>query len=97
DGTAGDADADTLCVRVRGVADRRVSVSDERDRAELVTVAKHDAAVVVVDQPIQLPGERLEHLEVRNRANVAAGERGGARALRRTVVVDDALVLAARL
>ena len=75
--------------------------------------AEEDAAVVVVDQqpqlvrdrhadlgdvvePVELRPEALQHLQVRDRADVLA-PRPAAGPLRRRVVEDDDLVLAARL
>ena len=53
------------------------------------------ADLLDVVQPVELAGERLQHLQVRDRAHVARRARPGP--LGRTVVVEHDLVLAARL
>ncbi len=98
------ASVPTLFVVVADERDRAQLVAVAQDDAAVVVVDEQaelgrdrvgDLRDVV--QPVELAGERLQHLQVRDRADVAhlgAGRRG---ALRRAVVVDDGLVLAARL
>ena len=91
-----------------------IALADERDRAQVVALAQHDATVVVVDQeaqllgdrladamdvvePVQLAGQRLQHLHLRDRAQVARRRRRVGTLRRRVVVVEHEAVLAVRL
>ena len=76
---------------------------DDRDAAVVVIdqepklVGDHVADLADVDQPVQFAGEALQHLQVRDRADVAA-DRGRARGpFARRLVEQDDLVLAAGL
>ena len=77
------------------VADEDAAVVVVDQQAELVRDRHADLAHVV--RAVQLAAERLEHLQVRDRADVLAVAVARLRALGRRVVEEDDLVLAARL
>ena len=77
------------------VADEDAAVVVVDQLAQLVRDRHADLANVV--QAVQLAGERLQHLQVRDRANVLAAAVVRCRALGRRFVEEDDLVLAPRL
>ena len=76
---------------------------DHRDPAVVIVdqqpelVGDHLADLAHVVEPVQLPGQALQHLQVRDRAHVAAARGLGFRALARLFVEEHDLVLATRL
>ena len=81
--------------QVRALADEDAAVVVVDQQPQLVRDRHPDLADVV--RAVELAGERLEHLQVRDRADVLAAGVTARRALRVLLVEEDDLVLAARL
>ena len=81
--------------QVRALADEDPAVVVVDQQPQLVRDRHPDLADVV--RAIELAGQRLEHLQVRDRANVLAAGVTARRALRVLLVEEDDPVLAARL